>query len=484
MGIMKKRQKNDTPAESRYQQFAEVEKLKQVNKRQAGTFSRRKWVEHSKKPGRKIWKYVQKLRYRFWSLTFRLGLFLIGVNYFNSAIFDGRGSDWGMERILTLAAGISLPIISILLSVPKIINRSERFGKLELFSRYLVQASVGCFVSLLLIELTLRVVIQSPSLHKAVTNWAGDIPAVHAVVLWGKEGYAITQYEKWGEIRTPFHDSNRNNDVIVLGDSQTECLQVDDNLKFVSVAETTLRKDGYNADLHNLGRSGLAMADYISWIPPYRSLYRPKVIVIQLTGDDFFESFHKDQFNYFVTRDDNKIDLVQTYDLSSGFTQTARRGIYFVPQIETLGYQRWSVTWGASGSVSSDNVVSEATGNAPRENVSPEVFTPVLAEQQMKMLIEASDGIPLVVVLLPTAPYISGNEVQMADPAHAQLKEFMEGYPEITVVDPLPEFQKLVSTGHLPRGFFNSTPGMGHLNKYGNEIVGNLLAAAIGQVLK
>ena len=48
----------------------------------------------------------------------------------------------------------------------------------------------------------------------------------------------------------------------------------------------------------------------------------------------------------------------------------------------------------------------------------------------------------------------------------------------------LPEFQKLASTGRLPRGFFNGTPGSGHLNKYGNEIVGQLLAKSIEQVFK
>jgi hypothetical protein len=72
----------------------------------------------------------------------------------------------------------------------------------------------------------------------------------------------------------------------------------------------------------------------------------------------------------------------------------------------------------------------------------------------------------------------------MADPTHEQLKEFIERYPEITIVDPLPEFQQLASSGRLPRGFFNSEPGVGHLNKDGNEIVGRLLAKAVEQALK
>ncbi len=383
-----------------------------------------------------------------------------------------------------LAAGVILPIIGIVISLPKIINYLGIPGKLEFFSRYLVQASAWCFLSLLVVELTLRAVVYNPPLRKDVTNWAGDIPGMHSMILWGKEGYAITKYEKWGEIRTPFHDNKKDNNIIVLGDSQTECLQVEDDLKFTSFAEMVLRQDGYNADLHNLGRSGLAMADYISWIPAYQALYKPKVIVVQLTEDDFIESFHEGQFNYFIVKDDNKIDLFQTYDLSSGLVQKARKKYYVSPQIRDLGYQRWYLMQGTVGKLSNENAEPETTGNTLGAKVNSETFTPDLAEQQMEMLIDASEGIPLIVVLLPVAPYISGNEIQMADPAHEQLKEFINRYPEVTLVDPLPEFQKLAFTGHLPRGFFNGSPGVGHLNQYGNEIVGRLLAKTIEKELK
>jgi hypothetical protein len=429
-------------------------------------------------------KLALKVQQQFWSYVFRLELFLFGAYFFKSAIFDDKGSNWSTGRILMLAVGIGMPIISIIISLPKMKNRPGELAKQEVFSRYLVQAPIWCFLSLLLVELTLRVLILNPPLRRDVTNWVGDIPGVHSVVLWGKEGYAITQYEKWGEIRTPYHDNKKDNNIIVLGDSQTECLQVGDDLKFTSVAETTLRQGGYNADLHNLGRSGLAMADYISWIPAYQSLYRSKVIVVQLTEGDFTESFHKDQFNYFVIQDDKKIDLVHTFDFSSGFTQTARSGYYFIPQIDELGYQRLFLMQAAVKTVPAEKAKPETVVNIPSDNVNTEIFTPQLADQQMKMLIDASEGVPLIVVLLPVAPYISGDEIQMDDPAHEQLKEFIKHYPEVTVVDPLPEFRELAFTGHLPRGFLNSTPGVGHLNKYGNEIVGRLLAKAIEQVLK
>ena len=430
------------------------------------------------------------MKRRVWSFILCSELLLAAAWFFWSAISGNTKEVRETKEILMLVAGGTLFLLGVLIGLFKWINVSAKAEKLEAFSRYLVQSPLWCFLSLLTVELILRVLIYNPPLRRDVTNWAGDLPGVHTVMLWGKEGYGVTQYEKWGEIRTPFHDNKKENNVIVLGDSQTECLQVDDDIKFVSIAETVLRQDGYDADLHNLGRSGLAMADYISWIPAYRSLYRPKVIVVQLTEDDFIESFDKGQFNYFVPRSDGRIDLVHIYDLSSGFVQKARRNYYFIPQIKELGYQRWyfmrrSIVNPVSENAGSmESIPSKEDESSQSANTNTEEFDLQLAEQQMEMLIDASGDIPLVVVLLPTAPHISGGKLQMVDPAHEQLKEFMGSYSGITMVDPLPEFQQIVSTGHLPRGFFNTEPGVGHLNKYGNEIVGRLLAKALEQVLK
>ena len=400
----------------------------------------------------------------------RVVLFSIGAHYLISALSDHAGSGWEPGRIFTLLLGSCLLAVALVLGLPRIIDRVEKTVGLEASSRYLVEASVWCFLSLLIIELILRLSIYNPPLRRDVTNWAGDLPAVHSVILWGREGYALTQYEKWGEIRTPHHDSNRENDVIVLGDSQTECLQVADDVKFTSVAETILRQDDRDLDLHNLGRSGLAMADYVSWIPPYRSLYRPKLIVIQLSEADFVESFHKDQFNYFVVDDQQKIELIHTFDLSGGFTQKARQRSDIFPQLEEMGFVRWYF-------------MRAAVAATPPAGSAAERFAPDLAEQQMHLLIDAAQGTPLLVVLLPSAPTIAGDGIQMADPTHQHLKAFLKRFPEITIVDVLPEFQELASHGQLPHGFFNTPPGTGHLNRFGNEVVGRLLAKAIEELL-
>jgi hypothetical protein len=137
-----------------------------------------------------------------------------------------------------------------------------------------------------------------------------------------------------------------------------------------------------------------------------------------------------------------------------------------------------------SGNTPAETVQMDLSESSPRDTLDIATFNPELAKSQMNLLIDASQGVPLIIVLLPSAPYISGGKIEMTDPAHERLKDVIEQFPEVTIVDPLPEFQQLASLGYLPRGFFNSAPGEGHLNEDGNKIVGRLLAKSIEQVLK
>jgi hypothetical protein len=103
----------------------------------------------------------------------------------------------------------------------------------------------------------------------------------------------------------------------------------------------------------------------------------------------------------------------------------------------------------------------------------------------MELLLDASIGIPLILIISPDAPHISGDHVEMNDLKHENLKTFLSNYPQVILVDPLPDFQSLALSGYLPMGFFNSTqPSVGHLNRQGHEILGKLLAQTIEAVVK
>jgi hypothetical protein len=117
-------------------------------------------------------------------------LFLSGIILCESSI---SGAAFSRREIPTLLIGITLLMIPLILGLPAISCHSGRLEKLEKISRYLIQSLMWGFLALFVVEGMLRVIVRNPPLYRDVTNWVGDIPSVHSVVLWGKEGYAITQ---------------------------------------------------------------------------------------------------------------------------------------------------------------------------------------------------------------------------------------------------------------------------------------------------
>lgn len=410
--------------------------------------------------------------HNIWLILFSIELLLAGFLLCVKAIFTGLNIpinvNWSGYSSLFPAAGISLFLAGIvLIAIPKV-NIYLRYNKI---SAYLIPMHIWCLFVLIGMELFLRVTVYSTPLFYRQTNWFGWIPATGSTTLWGTEGYAITQYDGLGwEIHTPFQDGDN---IIILGDSITEGTQVSDDQKFASVAEIVLRRDGYALDVHNLGRSGYSMADYVSWMNAYQSLYHPKIIVVELQQDDFIESFHEDKFNYFIADNSNIVDIVHQTDLT---------GNYFIFNGLTLGNPFLAFSMFGEQRIEQWN----AGATVAHASSIPEAFDINLAKQQMDMLIKASNGTPLLLVLPPQAPCISGDRIIMNDPEQESLKGFLSNYyPQITLVDPLPEFQNLALSGYLPMGFFNSTlPGWGHLNPQGNRVLGELLAKTIEEVLK
>ncbi len=379
-----------------------------------------------------------------------------------------------------------------------VIPEAIHFLRTNRISAYVFPMLFWLILVLLGMEVLLRVTVYNQPLFFRQSNWFGSIPADGSFYLRGNEGYALTHYEGLtSEIATPYRDGML--DILLFGDSFTEGLQVPDGQKYASVAEMLLRQDGCEADIHNLGRSGTAMADYVSWLPGYRSLYQPGLIVVQLQPDDFIESFYVRQANYFVAEGTEIVGLVHRYDLSGEYVvgdalhwgyptlMLMRFGSERLEQIEAqTGIADWLSVWNAflQGKTRMERVDAQTITTANDSTF--DEFDVDLARQQVDLLLDAAGDVPVIVILFPHAPKISGDQIIWNDLEQGTLVEFFsQYYPQITVVNPLPEFQALASEGVLPMGFFNSpTPGWGHLNHRGHVVMGELLAETIVEALK
>lgn len=411
-----------------------------------------------------------------WSLLLRLELILFGATLMAAAFLRApvleRVMAVGPVRPAAAVAGALCLAVGIVLSLPLL---AARIGaqRLENRARYLQRAAAWCLLPLLFFEVFLRVYLYIPVMWNVNTNWFGPVPAEGSFVLLGNEGFALTRYSTLGEIRTPY-DSGES--ILFVGDSRTEAKQVNDDEKFSSVAETLLHQRGVAVNVRNLGEGGRAMADYVTYLPMYKQLYDPAAIVIQVSENDFNESFSPSKENYFKLDGSGKIDIVHKYETSRPFEISSRKTLNLYPMIARQALRQFALIFPALPSTAGEDAEAETSGEQAAEE---------RIQQQLDLLLEAAGGTPLIFVLAPSVPAIKDGAVRSSDASYERFKQIISRHSGSTVVDPLPRFLELVKQGHFPVGFFNSAqPDRGHLNWHGNRVLGELLADAIEEVLR
>jgi lysophospholipase L1-like esterase len=336
--------------------------------------------------------------------------------------------------------------------------------------RWLLLASLWILVMVASTEILLRAFVETRPFNYAYDGDWGWRPAAGSRIVWGREGFGHISYVADGELATPYNDGLS---IVVLGDSHTQAYQVNSRDNFVSVAETLLRQRGVKADLHNLGRSSTALPDYIYLAQSVTKRYAPRLVIIQISEGDFQDrdAFNPQNMNYFV-RTGGELTVRHT---SPPFQDHWLGKIMNRTTLITEGVRRYSELR-ASGEETGIAVASE-----PEKPVSGLAET---ADLQLQALQKAYAGIPVIILALPYVPTVSGSRVITESATYQAMLDAARAVPEWTVVDPLPEFQRMLTANSLPRGFHNTAPGFGHLNLHGHAAVGAVLADAIEEALR
>jgi len=334
-----------------------------------------------------------------------------------------------------------------------------------------VLALAGLVAVLCSLEVLVRFLIMGPGTLFTADADIGKVPIKGTHVLWGTEGYGRTTYVGDGEIASP---SDTGAVIVVLGDSHTEALQVDDATKFVSVAESELRRRGRLFNLRNLGFSGGTMADYVRVGPSVMSRYHPALVVIQLSSADFGpETFDPSHVNHFAREANGSLRLVHL-DMRVGSPSLGARiknasALINYGQLRYLRIaERRAHTAGPHGGVDT----------APADTIRWDTVP-----TQLELLHSAYPDVPVILLLLPFVPRLEARAIMTDDPEYERtvetVRRSIRDFPGWQVIDPLPAFRSLAGRGVLPRGFSNTRPGLGHLNEIGHRIVAERLADTI-----
>ncbi len=310
----------------------------------------------------------------------------------------------------------------------------------------------------------------------------GSVFTPGSTVHYQLEGRGVSTWAEHGVRGAATRWETTSPRVLVLGDSFTEALQVDDDQVYTAVAARALQEAGLNVAVLNFGRSSASVADYIQWVGSCKSVFAPSWVVIQVQQQDFTEDAWKTNKSVksaaYFTRDTGSSELrlvapaaepKKEKDIVRRTMDRARNAValfqFALRRVEelTLWVKREPPLFRAP------------VPKPPRATTNEEGWRAFPVAEELDWLKKAYDG---RVSLLYLSEF---------DPAHPGTPTPFESYLAdlcakrgIGFAATSTKYASLAGTGEAPFGFPNSNFNRGHMNVVGHR----LAAAALSDELK
>jgi hypothetical protein len=161
----------------------------------------------------------------------------------------------------------------------------------------LARGLLGVVVALALLELLVRQVFV---LSVVDEPGYGPITEPGSTVVWRREGHGVSHWIAHG-IRRPLRPMDPRPPVLVVGDSQTEALMVDDDEVCTALADGRLQGGSWAAPaVLNAGRASASLADYVVHAERFTRLFSPAWVVLVLQENDLGSDSYDPGKTHFV----------------------------------------------------------------------------------------------------------------------------------------------------------------------------------------
>jgi hypothetical protein len=320
----------------------------------------------------------------------------------------------------------------------------------------------GAVLAVLGAELVMRLYAFAP---RVADQQLGFVPRPGALVRWNVEGNGQGYWEPRGVRRQPRPPGPG---ILVLGDSISEAMQVDDDQTYSARLGVYLRAAGLPLGVYNTGIAGASIARYAALAPDYQELLHPRWAVIQFDEEDLSTTFSPLETHFVRDAPGAPLRIVKLPALGYGGKlrlQTrilrARSALIQRVALQLVGFAREMKNWHPF--------------RADRPLPRPPVAAPLPpVEEELAIVADAYQG---RVTFLFIAAF---------DPAHPERESPMEREVEEvcarrgwSLVDIRRTFDAFARAGSAPFGFANSSFNTGHLNQEGHQAVARELAREI-----
>lgn len=320
--------------------------------------------------------------------------------------------------------------------------------------RAMIPAVCGIALSLLTFEVAFRLLLFQTIRLDPIAH----LPVATVTHRLG-EGFGVSHWDANGIRRSPYSCSNCAR-VLVIGDSYTEALQVNDDQTYAAVAEAILAGTK-PVRLLNAGIAAASPADYALQAARYRKSIQPAWVVIQLNADDLgHDAFAPDKVHFHQSIDGLTVVVPAPYSYGR-ITKTLK---YIRERSALANYAIARLDIARQGPKSPPLFRAESESRARAVPEAPQSYP---LETELGLL-RALYGDRITFLFLPLFDKPLENEELRFD-------RYCRA-TNVSCVNFRASFAEFQRTGTAPYGFPNSGFGGGHLNPDGHAAVARLLA--------
>lgn len=323
-----------------------------------------------------------------------------------------------------------------------------------------------------LVAALLELVIRQVWIHQRV-----DIPGYVKIAtpntrsVWRIEGSGLTHRDAHG-YRVGYAEDPARPRVLVLGDSFTEALEVNDDEVFTAVAQRKLESSGVNLSLVNGGTAGRSAADYVAFVARHRELVKPAWTVIVLRDDDLAEDSVRDGKTRFVRDAGGKLTVLVDEPRSAG---ELRDALWGNPSI-FVRYTAYRINKFAEAAAEEPPLFFAADHEGKMPAATDYRVYPV--EEALDLVKTAHEGRVTIISL----PYLAIQPPQVLD---SEVRRRMLAHCAkigLSCLEPIDPFLALARDYRSPFGFLNSQFNFGHMNPAGHAALAETLADELARL--
>jgi len=309
----------------------------------------------------------------------------------------------------------------------------------------------GAALAFLIFEVLLRQLVAG---HVVLDPRLGWLWRSTTVVQRLREGWGVSH---WRDDATRSHApvAAASPRVLVIGDSFTEALQVDDDEVFSANLA--------NVNALNIGQSGHSAADYVTFAPEYRTRFKPAWTIIELAPPDLADDAFTRSKTHFTPGLDVQVIIMPGYAGRLSFLLTPLRRHSDVADYALTRLHDYRT----DGEL--PPLFRAADYETPPKT--PPVSSAVWpVHDEIARLVSAYEGRITFLMVPDFKGEPTGTEAAFLQTCRAD---------KLSCVDLRSVFDDFRARGDAPSGFPNSTFGEGHLNARGHAAAAALLNAEL-----